>query len=305
MHDHADDVRGGGLRQRRALEVALLANGAFVVAEVVGGLVFGSLALLADAAHMASDVVGLGIALIAQRLLMRPASDRHSFGLQRAEVLAAFGNALLLLATAGYVFFEASRRLAAPADVQGGGLLVVATLGLAVNLGSAWLLARTRDRSLNLRGAYLHLLADAAGSVGVMVAGVAVLTTGADWVDPAVSVLIGLLVLWSAWGLLRDTVHVLLEGTPPGLDPAEVERALLGHPAVGSVHHLHLWNIASDTPAMSAHVVIVGEVDLHGAQTRCGELKALLAKRYGIAHATLELECHVCDPAETRHQIVH
>lgn len=302
MHEHGREP--GGARQRRALEIALLANGVFVVAEVVGGLAFGSLALLADAAHMASDVVGLGIALVAQRLLQRPASDRHSFGLQRAEVLAAFGNALLLLGATAFIFSEAAQRLTAPQDVQGGGLLVVATLGLAVNLGSAVLLARARDRSLNLRGAYLHMLADAAGSLGVVVAAVAVLTVGADWVDPAVSVLIGVLVLWSAWSLLRDAVHVLLEGTPRGLDPAEVERALLGHPAVGSVHHLHLWNIASDTPAMSGHVVIVGEVDLHGAQTRGGELKDLLAERFGIHHATLELECHVCDPDETRHQIL-
>ncbi len=284
--------------QRRALLVALVANGIFMVAEILGGVAFNSLALLADAAHMASDVVALGIALLAQHLLERPASARHSFGLQRAEVLGALGNGVLLLATAVFILIEAIQRLGQPQDVVGGGLLLVATLGLAVNLGSAALLARAGGRSLNLRGATMHMLADAAGSVGAITAGVAVVAFGADWVDPAVSIAIGLLIVWSAWRLLRDTVHVLLEGTPHALDPDEVERMLRAQPAVSSVHHLHLWNLASDTPAMSAHVVMAGQIDLHEAQARGDRLKVLLAQRYGIAHATLELECHNCGPTE-------
>jgi cobalt-zinc-cadmium efflux system protein len=293
--DHHHGVRAA---QRRALLIALGANGAFMVAEIVGGLAFNSLALLADAAHMASDVVALAIALIAQHLLERPASARHSFGLQRAEVLGALGNGVLLLATAGFILVEAFRRLGQPLEVAGGGLLVVAALGLAINLGSAVLLARTGGRNLNIRGASMHMLADAAGSVGAITAGVAVVLFGADWVDPAVSILIGLLVVWSAWRLLRDTVHVLLEGTPQAIDLTEIEGLLRAQPSVESIHHLHVWNLASDTPAMSAHVVMAGQIDLHEAQARGDRLKELLAQRYGIAHATLELECHLCGPTE-------
>ena len=296
-HDHDPAPRAGDA-QRRALLIALALNGTFLVAEVIGGIVFNSLALLADAAHMATDVAGLGIALVAQRLLTRAASARHTFGLQRAEVLGALANGLLLLVTAGYITFEGIRRLAEPPEVAGAGLLVVASLGLAANLVSAWLLARARGRSLNMRGAYLHMLADAAGSVGAIAAGVAVLVFGADWVDPVASIAIAALVVWSSYGLLRDTVHVLLEGAPRGLDAGAVETALRGADGVESVHHLHLWSLASDVPAASAHVVLAGEVSLHRAQTRGEELKALLADRFGIVHATLELECHVCEPTE-------
>src|SRR5680860_510011 len=297
-HTHVGSTAEGELsaRRRRALWISLAANGGFMFAEVAGGLVFGSLALLADAAHMLSDVAGLAIALLAQRLVERPASARHTFGLQRAEALGAQANGVLLLVTAGWIFFEAFRRLQEPADVAGGGLLVVATLGLAVNLVSAVLLARASGRSLNMRGAYVHMLADAASSVGAIAAGVAVLLFGVDWVDPAVSILIGVLVLWSAWGLLRDTTHVLLEGSPRHLDPDEVERTLAALPAVASVHHLHLWNLSSETPALSAHVVLDGQMSLHQAQVRGDALKLELSQRWGIAHATLELECHDCEP---------
>ena len=297
-HDHDALASPGADAQRRALRIALGLNGVFLVAEVVGGIVFNSLALLADAAHMATDVAGLAIALLAQRLLDQPASARHTFGLQRAEVLGALANGLLLLATAGYVTYEGVRRLAEPPQVEGTGLLIVASLGLAANLVSAWLLARARGRSLNMRGAYLHMLADAAGSVGAIAAGVAVVVFAADWVDPLASLGIAALVVWSSYGLLRDTVHVLLEGTPRGLDAEAVEQALRSAGGVESVHHVHLWSLASDVPAASAHVVLAGEVSLHAAQQRAEELKTLLDERFGIAHATLELECHVCEPAE-------
>ncbi len=290
-HDRAA-IRGG---QRRALVLSLGFNGAFLVAEVVGGLVFRSLALLADAAHMTSDVAGLVIALVAQRLLERPATARHSYGLQRAEVLGAQASAVTLLAAAGWIVYEAIQRLDEPAEVGGGGLLVVAVLGLVVNLGSAALLARARAGSLNMHGAFVHMAVDAAGSVGAIVAGVGVVVWGADWVDPAMSMVIAALVLWSAWGLLRATAHVLLEGAPSGIDPSEVEAAVGTDDAVEAVHHLHLWNLASDVPALSAHVVIRDEVSLHDAQATGDRLKALLDERFGIEHATLELECHACE----------
>lgn len=282
--------------QRRTLAVALGLNAAFLVAEVTGGLAFNSVALLADAAHMFSDVVGLSIALVAQRLVDRPSSAQHSYGLQRAEVLGALANGLLMAGVAAWILVEGVRRLADPPEVAGAGLLAVAALGLAVNLVSAVLLARARGRSLNMHGAFLHMLSDAGGSLAAILAGAAILLAGAAWVDPAASLLIAVLVLAAAWRLLRDTVHVLLEGTPQSLRPAEVEGALRAQPTVESVHHMHLWTLASDAPALSAHVVLRGPRTLHEAQEAGGHLKVLLDERFGISHATLELECHDCEP---------
>jgi cobalt-zinc-cadmium efflux system protein len=304
-HGHAHGAgaatRGG---QRRALLVALVANGAFLVAEVIGGIAFNSLALLADAAHMASDVAGLAIALVAQALMDRPATARHSFGLKRAEVLGAQVNGLLLVGVSIWIVVEAVGRLDQPAEVEGGGVVVVATLGLLVNLGSAVVLWRARGESLNMRGAFLHMASDAAGSVAAIVAGVAVLVWSADRVDPLASIFVSILVLWSCWGLLRDTTNVLLEGTPRHIDPDQVRAAIEREPSVEAVHHVHLWSVASDEPALSAHVVLAGEVTLHQAQERGDELKEMLAGRFGIGHATLELECHPCDdPVSDPHGI--
>ena len=284
-----------GVRQR-ALRLSLAANAAFLVIEVAGGLAFHSLALLADAAHMVTDVAGLAIALVAQGLIGRPATARHSYGLQRAEVLGAQVNGLILVAASGWVLFTAVRRIAHPPHVVGGGLLVVALAGLALNLASAALLHRNRGRSLNMRGAFVHMTADAAGSLAAAAAGVVILLWNATWVDPAASLLIGAVVLWSAFGLLRDTTNVLLEAAPPGTDPAEVEAALAGQDGVEGVHHLHVWNLTSEVPSLSAHVVLTGAPNLHDAQGRADQLKTMLESRFGIAHATLELECHGCDP---------
>lgn len=307
-HDHTGHAhrRGHSHRsvrgvQRRALVLSLGFNAVFLVAEVVGGLAFRSLALLADAAHMASDVAALVIALAAQRLLERPATARHSYGMQRAEVLGAQANAISLLAVAAWITYEALGRIGDPAEVAGGGLLVVATLGLAVNLGSAVLLARAQHGSLNMRGAFIHMSVDAAGSVAAIAAGVGVLAWDANWLDPAISIAIAAMVLWSAWGLLRDTAHVLLEGAPAEIDPAEIEATVAADVEVDAVHHLHLWNLASDVPALSAHVVVKGEVSLHDAQQTSDRLKALLVDRFGIEHATLELECHVCETPDGGH----
>jgi cobalt-zinc-cadmium efflux system protein len=292
-HDH-----DRGAEPRRVLWITLAANGGFLVAEVVGGIAFSSLALLADAAHMASDVVGLAIALVAQSLVDRPSSTRHSYGLQRAEVLGALANGILLVATTGWIVVEAIGRFGDEVQVEGGGLLVVATLGLVVNLASTALLARHRDHNLNLRGAFLHMASDAAGSVAAIAAGVAVVVWDANWVDPAASLVIAALVLWSTWGLLAGTVQVLLEGTPAGLDPGTISDAITAEPGIDGLHHLHVWSIASDTPALSAHLVVEGEISMHEAQQRGERVRALLEHRFGITHATLELECHPCaEPA--------
>jgi cobalt-zinc-cadmium efflux system protein len=254
--------------------------------------------LLADAAHMFYDVVALSIALVAQRLIERPATTRHSYGLQRAEVLAAQANGVTLLAVAGWIAYTAVGRLGATVDVDGPGLLAIATVGLVVNLVSAVLLARAQGESLNMRGAYVHMATDAAGSVAAIIAGVVISIWSADVVDPIASLAIAALVVWSAWGLLRETTQVFLEAVPRGMDPAAVERTLLDDVDVVAVHHLHLWNLASDVPALSAHVVLAGEKTLHDAQSSGERLKTVLAAEHGIQHATLELECHPCDPAE-------
>lgn len=283
-------------RRRRALWIALVANASFAVVEVVGGVVFGSLALLADSAHMVTDVAALTVALGALRLADRPATARHSFGLQRAEVLGAQLNGLFLVAAAGWVFYEGIRRIGDPPEVSGVGLVVVAAGGLAVNVASAVGLARVRGGSLNMHGAFAHMVADAAGSVAALAAGIAVVAWGATWVDPAASLAIGVLVLASAVSLLRDTTHVLLEGAPADPDPAVVEAALAGLDGVGGVHHLHLWNLASDVPSLSVHVVLTGDLSLHEAQGQVTGIKAMLEDRFGISHATIELECHGCEP---------
>lgn len=296
-HGHGSDLRDA---QRRALWLALAINAAYMVAEVVGGLVFNSIALLADAGHMLSDVAGLGIALIAQSLMVRPASARHTYGLQRAEVLGALANAVTLVAVVAWVFFEAVRRLIEPEPVAGVGLLVVAILGLAVNAGSALLLWRAGGRSLNMRGAFIHMASDAAGSVAVIAAAVAVIGWNATWVDPLASMAIGLLILWATWGLLRDAVHVLMEGSPRDMDSGAIEDAIAADEHVESVHHLHLWNLASDVPALSAHLVLAGDASLHDAQGWGDEVKEMLHDRFGIEHATLELECHSCKEEHDR-----
>lgn len=288
--------------QARALKLSLLANGLFLGVEVAGGLIFGSLALLADAAHMLSDVGGLAIALVAHRLLSRPSSARHTYGLQRAEVLGAQINGILLLAAAGWIFYEAAHRVGDPVEVAGGGLVAVAVIGLLINIGSAVILGRSKGGSLNMRAAFLHMVMDAIGSVGVLAAGIAIIVWDATWVDPVVSIGIGFLVLWSAWDLLRATAHVLMEGSPRDLDPVVVEDAIRADPAVEGVHHVHLWSLASDTPALSAHVQVAGDRSLHDAQIDGQRIEEMLRERFGIDHATLQLECDPCEEIQPSHQ---
>jgi cobalt-zinc-cadmium efflux system protein len=293
-HGHDDAPTHGA--QTRALAIVLVANSALLVLELAGGVAFHSLALLADGAHMVTDVAALAIALLAQRLMLRPSTTRHSYGFQRAEVLAAQANAVALIAAAIWIVVEAARRINDPADVRGGGVLVVALVALVVNAASAWFLQRVQGESLNLRGAFLHMALDAVGSLAALVAGIAVVVWGANAADPVMSIVISLLVVWSAWALLRDATHVLLEGTPRTIDPDAVRAALLADHDVEDVHHLHLWSLASDVPALSAHVVLAGERTLHDAQASGDHLKTLLAERFSIRHATLELECHPCAP---------
>jgi len=273
---------------------ALVANAGFLAVEVVGGFAFGSLALLADAAHMATDVVALAVAYAALRITQRPPTERHTFGFGRTEVLVAQGNGLLLFAGAIVVIVEAIRRFGSSHEVSASGVLVVGLIGLVVNVASATALFRHAHGNMNMRAAFWHLFTDALGSVGVIVAGAGIALFGADWLDPAVSILISALVIGAAWALLRDAGRVLLEAVPANLDVAAVRVSLESAAGVEAVHHLHLWTTGSEQAALSAHVVLGGPLSLHDAQVRAGELKRMLADSFGIEHSTLEVECHAC-----------
>lgn len=297
-HGHGHDHHASRGAQKQALKWSLGANAVLLIAEIAGGIAFASLALLADAAHLASDVTALLIALLAHLLMERPHSSRHTYGYQRAEVVGALANAVLLIGLSVWIVVTAVGRLDTPVEVEGAGLLALATLGFLVNLGSAVVLRSRSGGSLNMRAAYLHMVFDALGSIGAMAAGVAVLLWDAYWVDAAASIGIALLIVASSLSLVRETLHVLLEGAPPGIDTDEVTMALSDDGLVEEVHHVHVWSIASDMPALSAHVVLRPDMSLHEAQEHGARLKELLAERFGIEHATLELECHSCEPAE-------
>ncbi|MDQ3588173.1 MAG: cation diffusion facilitator family transporter [Actinomycetota bacterium] len=286
-HDHGHSPASGRAQSRRALTIALVLTGAFMFAEVAGGLITGSLALLADAAHMLSDALSLVVALGAMWLAARPTTKKRTFGWQRAEILAALFNGVTLVALAIWIFIEAGQRFADPPDVEGGLVLVVAVLGLAINGAAAWVLSRGEGESLNVAAALRHVLADILGSLGVIVAAAVILTTGLRLIDPIVSVLIGVLVLASSWSILRDSLQILLESAPQGVDADEIGGAMLGVPGVVEVHDLHVWTITSGFPALAAHVLVGSGDDCHA---RRRELEALLAERFAIDHTTLQVD---------------
>jgi cobalt-zinc-cadmium efflux system protein len=286
-HRHAGGRGSANPGTRRALAVALVLIAGFMVVEVVGGLITGSLALLADAAHMLSDAGSLALALGAVVLAARPATPERSFGLQRAEILAALANGVALVAVSLWIFVEAFRRLTEPPEVLAAGVLGIAVAGLAVNVCAALLLSRADRGSLNVSAALRHVLADLAGSVGAIVAALVILATGWRYADPLVSVLIGLLVLASATPVLRDSLRILLEVAPRGIDPADVGRRMAGLPGVREVHDLHVWTITSGFPALSAHVLVGPGDDCHA---RRRELEQLVRDQFGIAHTTLQVD---------------
>ena len=280
-----------GEKNRRALALVLALTAAYTIVEIVGGFLTGSLALLADAGHMLSDNLSLGIALGAAWLAQRPATPNRSFGYRRAEILAALANGVTLVAISIWIFIEAYSRLREPTDVLGGPMLLVAALGLLVNAAGAIILYRTGGESLNVEGAMRHVFADALGSVGAMVAAAIILLTGWRYADPLVSVAIGVLILGSSWKLLRDSTNILLEATPPNLDATEVGQRMASSDGIVEVHDLHIWTITSGFPALSAHVLVGRREDCHA---RRRELEDLLAREYDISHTTLQVD-HVGD----------
>jgi cobalt-zinc-cadmium efflux system protein len=263
-----------------------------MVVEIAGGLITGSLALLADAVHMLSDNFSLVLALVAIGLASRPPTPQRSFGWQRAEILAALANGILLAVVSVWILWEAYGRLETPEPVKGPGMLVVAALGAVVNIVAFKVLSPGTGASLNVAGALRHVLADLAGSVGAIVAAIVIILTGWDQADPIIGGLIAILIAFSAIPIIRDSLRVLLEETPAGMDAEEIGEAMAAAPGVESVHDLHVWEITSGFPALSAHVVVGAEEDCHA---RRAELEAMLKERFGIGHTTLQTD-HTAPP---------
>jgi cobalt-zinc-cadmium efflux system protein len=289
-HGHAHAHGGGAGRNQRRLSLVLVLAAAYMVAEVVGGLLANSLALLADAGHMLSDVGALALSLFAVWMAQKPASPRRTYGLHRTEILAALANGATLVAISFYIIYEAWHRLQVPQEVAGVTVMLIATGGLLVNLAGLWVLHGGRDESLNMRGAWLHLLTDAMGSVGAILSGVAVWWMGWMWADAAVSVLISVLVLYSAWHLLRAAVEVLLEAVPAHIDLEAVRKAMLEVDDVEEVHDLHVWTITSGMDAMSGHVVVGERGERRPSGEILRELHRLLHDRFRLGHATIQIE---------------
>jgi cobalt-zinc-cadmium efflux system protein len=283
--DHAHE-HGHRAQSRRALALVLGLTGAYTVCEIVGGWLTGSLALLADAGHMLGDSAALALALVAAWLADRPATPERSFGYRRAEILAALANGVALAVIAIWVFIEAARRLDNPREILGGWMLAVALVGLVVNVLAAVILSRAGD-NLNVRAALRHVFADLAGSVGVALAALVVLATGWERADPVAGMAIGVLILGSSWSIVRDSVSILLEATPAGIDADAVGQRMASVEGIVEVHDLHIWTITSGFPTLSAHVLVRRGDDCH---LRRLQLERLLAQEFGLEHTTLQVE---------------
>ncbi len=285
MHAHPHPLVGD--RGRWALAVALALNAGYTAIEAIAGVLTGSVALLADAAHNLSDVLALAVALVAALLTRRPPTPARSFGFMRAEILSALFNGVVVAAVAMWIGIVAVGRIGDAPSIEGGWLVVVATAGIAVNALAVAILLRSERNNLNLRASVVHLGADALASAGVVVAGVVILVTGWAVVDPVAGILIALLVLVGSWSVMRDAVHVLLEGAPRGIDTAAVGARLASEPGVRNVHDLHVWEITSGFPALSAHVLVDPGGDCHGIRRL---LERALADEFGIEHTTLQVD---------------
>lgn len=285
----------------RALWLALGLTTGFMIAEVIGGLVTSSLALISDAAHMFTDTAALAIALAAVRVAKRPADARRTYGYHRFEILAAAFNALLLFAVAVYILLEAYGRFRNPPEIQTGAMLGIAALGLVVNLASMRLLSGGKGSSLNLKGAYLEVWSDMLGSIGVIGGALLIRYTGWVWVDPVIAVAIGLWVLPRTWILLKESLNILLEGVPDGVDVAQVTQAMTQVEGVQSVHDLHIWALTSGKSSLTAHVVCEPGVQ---PEALLAPLKEVLAKRFQVFHTTLQLEAKSCVHADDDSKLV-
>ncbi|HEY6916874.1 MAG TPA: cation diffusion facilitator family transporter [Allosphingosinicella sp.] len=294
-HSHAPADFG------RAFAIGIALNIVFVAVEAAFGFLSGSVALLADAGHNLSDVLGLAVAWIGATLAKAAPSRRFTYGLRGSTILAALANALLLMVALGAILLEAVQRLGDPQPVGGRTMMIVAAIGVVINLGTALLFARGRKGDINIRGAYLHMAADAGVSAGVVLAGLAILLTGARWIDPVVSLVVAGFIFWSSWGLLKEAVAMSLGAVPSDIDPEAVEETLGKLAGVAAVHDLHIWPMSTTETVMTAHLVMPGG---HPGDAFLHDVQHLMEERFGIRHVTVQIElsddnrCHM-RPAET------
>jgi len=272
---------------RRRLVVALALIVAFMAGEVIAGILANSLALLSDAAHMLTDAAAIGLSLVALALAARPAGGNLTFGLKRAEILSAQANGATLFVLAALIVYEAIHRLFTPPAVGGWTVLIVSLAGIAVNLLATWQLAKANRENMAVEGSFQHILTDLYAFIGTAIAGVIIITTGFDRVDPIASLIVAALMIRAAYGLLKDSGRVLLEMTPEGMNATEIGRALATHPRVAEVHDLHVWEIGSGFPSLSAHVLVLPGDDCHGVRR---DLEQMLDERFGIEHTTLQVD---------------
>ncbi|HWI87254.1 MAG TPA: cation diffusion facilitator family transporter [Sphingomonas sp.] len=303
-HDHAHDHASGHHdhttgASSRALTIALLLTASVLGIELAGAFLYNSLALLSDAAHMMTDVAALAIALMAIRIGGKAPDDKRSFGYKRLEILAAAFNALLLFAAAIYVLVEAIGRFRMPEPVAANGMIIVACIGLVINLIAMRVLMAGRGESMAVKGAYLEVWSDAIGSVGVILGAVLIRATGKLWIDPVVAIAIALWVLPRTWALLRDTINVLLEGVPKGIDLGEIRLTIAELQGVCDVHDLHVWSMAISDVNATVHIAIIEDAD--GEEVRL-LVARLLADRFNIGHATIQIEREPCGAAERPHR---
>jgi cobalt-zinc-cadmium efflux system protein len=286
-HGHGQTHAIGVKTDTRMLVLALAINVAFMAAEIAAGFIADSLALLSDAAHMLTDAGAIALAIVAARLARRSAGGSMTFGLRRGEIVSAQVNGLLMLVLTGFIVYEAITRLISPPEVEASLVLWIGLAGLAANVAAAWALAKANRESLNVEGAFQHNLMDAFGSIAAAAAAGAILIWGFQRADPIASLVVAALMLRSAYGLLRASGRIFMEAAPEGLDPDEIGEALVAVPGVVDVHDLHVWEVTSGFPALSAHVMVTQEADCHRARL---QLADLLEQRFGIQHSTLQVE---------------
>jgi cobalt-zinc-cadmium efflux system protein len=300
MHFHNDQT----LQKRYLLAIVL--TSLILIAEIIGGILSGSLALLSDAAHVFMDIFALGLSFFAMRLAARPPDDRHSYGWHRAEVIAALVNGSTLVLMAIGIWLEAYKRFRAPVEIRSTEMLVIAVIGFLINLLVAFILGRDTHtththkntehsprENINLRSAFLHVLGDAISSVGVIAAAILIRFTNAGWLDPLISILIGLIIVVSAWRILRTSIHILLEGVPDGLSVKQINRSLQLLPSIESIHDLHIWNLSSDSVALSAHITL-NAAGLSEPENSMIQIKELLDQEFNIQHTTIQFERTPC-----------
>ena len=291
-HEHSHDIKS--TKEKKALAIVLALTACFMVVEAASGFYTGSLALLSDAAHMLTDVFALSLAYFALWFASKPPTLSKTYGFYRGEILAAFLNGILLFVISGWIIYEAYERFRVPHPVKSLDMTIVAVIGLAINLGSAYILSRYQTANLNIKGALYHVISDALGSAGAVAAGVVMILTGWYYADSIISVFVSVLILRSAWMIVKESVHILLEGTPRGIDLKAVQSSICSHAGVLGVHDLHAWTLTQGFEALSAHLVVE---DMGESEKLVGEIKNNLSGKFHITHVTLQCETKECASA--------